>query len=151
MPLCMIVKKLVILMLLVQDVVLFKSGYETHVRQQERSVPPVPSWLESWDPMQDCKVKQVIAINSALPGHTDFYPLTSLLPLLTAVTAATFVCYLLLACFALVILAGCQRMTCCACSQHRTRFWICFLCYMHTPAPQWYSLMPLCSLSTMQG
>ena len=52
---------LTIPMLLVQDVVLFKSGYETHVRQQERSVPPVPSWLESWDPMQDCKVKQVIA------------------------------------------------------------------------------------------
>lgn len=42
-----------------QDVVLFKSGYETHVRQQDRSVPPVPSWLETWEPMQDCKVKQV--------------------------------------------------------------------------------------------
>lgn len=61
---------LTIPVLLVQDVVLFKSGYETHVRQQERSVPPVPGWLESWDSMQDCKVKQVIATNSALPGHT---------------------------------------------------------------------------------
>ena len=42
-----------------QDVVLFKSGFEAHVRQQERSVPPVPAWLYTWDPMQDCKVKQV--------------------------------------------------------------------------------------------
>jgi len=42
-----------------QDVVLFKSGYEAHVRQQERSVPAIPVWLESWAPMQDCKVKQV--------------------------------------------------------------------------------------------
>ena len=42
-----------------QDVVLFKSGYEAHVRQQDRTVPPIPSWLETWDPMQDCKVKQV--------------------------------------------------------------------------------------------
>lgn len=42
-----------------QDVVLFKSGYEAHVRQQDRTVPPIPGWLETWDPMQDCKVKQV--------------------------------------------------------------------------------------------
>lgn len=46
-------------MLNLQDVVLFKSGYEAHIRQQERAVPPIPNWLESWAPMQDCKVKQV--------------------------------------------------------------------------------------------
>ena len=56
----------------VQDVVLFKAGYETHVRQQDRSVPPVPSWLETWDPMQDCKVKQVFTIASASPAHETF-------------------------------------------------------------------------------
>ena len=53
-------------MLAMQDVVLFKSGYEAHVRQQERSVPPVPSWLEAWEPMQDCNVKQVTATASAV-------------------------------------------------------------------------------------
>ncbi|KAL3145939.1 hypothetical protein ABBQ38_015299 [Trebouxia sp. C0009 RCD-2024] len=51
-----------------QDVVLFKSGYETHVRQQDRSVPPVPSWLESWEPMQDCKVKQMACVVEPLPA-----------------------------------------------------------------------------------
>ncbi|KAL3155854.1 hypothetical protein ABBQ32_012863 [Trebouxia sp. C0010 RCD-2024] len=51
-----------------QDVVLFKSGYEMHVRQQERSVPPVPSWLETWEPMQDCKVKQMACVVEPLPA-----------------------------------------------------------------------------------
>ncbi len=50
-----------------QDVVLFKSGYESHVRQQERIVPAIPAWLESWAPMQDCKVKQVCLTCAMLP------------------------------------------------------------------------------------
>lgn len=44
---------------LLQDVVLFKSGFEAHVRQQERNIPPISPWIHSWAPMQDCKVKQV--------------------------------------------------------------------------------------------
>ncbi|KAA6418167.1 MAG: PHD zinc finger-containing [Trebouxia sp. A1-2] len=51
-----------------QDVVLFKSGYEAHVRQQERSVPAIPAWLESWAPMQDCKVKQMACVVEHLPA-----------------------------------------------------------------------------------
>ncbi|KAL0046805.1 hypothetical protein WJX82_010406 [Trebouxia sp. C0006] len=51
-----------------QDVVLFKSGYEAHVRQQERSVPAIPAWLESWAPMQDCKVKQMACVVEHIPA-----------------------------------------------------------------------------------
>ncbi|DBA80727.1 hypothetical protein WJX77_005653 [Trebouxia sp. C0004] len=51
-----------------QDVVLFKSGYEAHVRQQERNVPAIPAWLESWAPMQDCQVKQMACVVEHLPA-----------------------------------------------------------------------------------
>ena len=53
----------------VQDVVLFKAGFEAHVRQQDRTIPPVPPWLESWAPMQDCKVKQVWCPPHSLHVH----------------------------------------------------------------------------------